>query len=79
MQAQRNRLARFEDVLAHETSPSRGRGWGGGKDSRLVPLWDQTREYGTQGIIATPKRAGAWVRAPPQQYDRLLAFRRTVG
>ena len=36
MQAQT--AARFEDVLAHVTFTGTG-----GKDSRLVPLWDQTR------------------------------------
>ena len=36
MQAQT--AARFEDVLAHVTFTGAG-----GKDSRLVPLWDQTR------------------------------------
>jgi len=36
MQAQT--AARFEDVFAHVTFTGTG-----GKDSRLVPLWDQTR------------------------------------
>ena len=31
---------RFEDVLAHVTFTGAG-----GKDSRLVPLWDQTRVW----------------------------------
>ena len=38
MQAQT--AARFEDVLAHVTFTGTG-----GKNSRLVPLWDQTREW----------------------------------
>ena len=32
--------ARFEDVLAHVTFTGTG-----GKNSRLVPLWDQTRVW----------------------------------
>ena len=38
MQAQT--AARFEDVLAHVTFTGTG-----GKNSRLVPLWDQTRVW----------------------------------
>ena len=41
--------ARFDDVLAHVTFTGTG-----SKDSRLYPLWDQTRGYGTRGTIATP-------------------------
>ena len=36
--------ARFDDVLAHVTFTGTG-----SKDSRLYPLWDQTRGYGTRG------------------------------
>ena len=32
--------ARFNDILAHVTFMGAG-----GKDSRLVPLWDQTRVW----------------------------------
>ena len=53
--------ARFEDILAHVTFTGAG-----SKDSRLYPLWDQTRIWQGPGGLATPNRAAASAGAPQQ-------------
>jgi hypothetical protein len=62
MQAQT--AARFEDILAHVTLSLTGAGSTGTASSRLLPIWDQTRVYGTRGGLATPETGGR-LRAPP--------------
>jgi len=52
--------ARYEDILAHVTLTGAG-----SRDSRLLPIWDQTRIHGTRGI-ATPETGGR-LRAPPNK------------
>ena len=63
MQAQT--AARFEDVLAHVTFTGAG-----GKDSRLVPLWDQTRVSMGPGGLADPRSGRAPAGVPPTQTVR---------
>ena len=53
--------ARFDDILAHVTFTGAG-----SKDSRLYPLWDQTRVCMGPGGLATPK-PGRRLRAPPNK------------
>ena len=64
MQAQT--AARFEDVLAHVTFT--GAGSKGGQPSG--PLMGPDQSMGPGGLATPPKRAGACLRAPPQQTDR---------
>ena len=56
MQAQT--AARFEDILAHVTLTGAG-----SRDSRLLPIWDQTRVW-DPGDEPPLKRAGACGRPP---------------
>jgi hypothetical protein len=56
--------ARYEDILAHVTLTGAG-----SRDSRLLPIWDQTRIYGTRGI-SHPRNGRAPAGTPPQQADR---------
>ena len=69
MQAQT--AARFEDVLAHVTFTGTG-----GKNSRLVPLWDQTRVWDPR--ISHPRSGRVPAGAPPTS-RLLLAFRADGG
>ena len=52
--------ARFDDILAHITFTGTG-----SRDSRLYPLWDQTRICGTRGI--SHPQPGRRLRAPPNK------------
>jgi hypothetical protein len=66
--------ARFDDILLR-TSPSfTGTG---SRDSRLYPLWDQTRIWVGPGGLATPNRAGVCGRPPTNR--PLLAVREDGG
>lgn len=73
MQAQT--AARFEDILAHVTLTGAG-----SRDSRLLPIWDQTRVW-DPGDEPPLKRAGACGRPPnkPAAAKPPLAVREDGG
>ena len=54
--------ARFDDILAHVTFTGTG-----SRDSRLYPLWDQTRIW-DPGV--SHPQPGRRLRGRPQQTDR---------
>ena len=71
MQAQT--AARYEDILAHVTLTGAG-----SRDSRLLPIWDQTRVCMGPGGLATPETGGR-LRAPPPKSRPPLAVREDGG